>query len=255
MMAAVCRAGMKLTFLGTGSAMPGGRRVQTGALLHGRDGPVLVDCGSGVLHRLAESETDYTAVETILLTHHHLDHVSDVLNVATARWLAGEPETEVVGPPGTTALIDDVLDAFEYLRDESLEISVREIDAGEGPFTVAGWEVEAHETEHSVYTLAYRFGDAVTIGADSEAVSHLIDFAAGSDVLVHDCSFIDDIDVANHPTPSQLGEVLAGHGFERVYLTHLYPMTDGHHSEMRNAIQAHYDGRVEFASDGLTVEL
>lgn len=246
---------MELTFLGTGSAMPGGRRVQTGALLHGREGPLLVDCGSGVLHRLAESETDYTEVETILLTHHHLDHVSDVLNVATARWLAGEPETEVVGPPGTNALIEDLLEAFGYLRDESLEINVREIDVEDGPFTVAGWDVRAHETQHSVYTLAYRFGDTVTIGADSEAVAHLIEFASGSDVLVHDCSFTDDIDVANHPTPSQLGEVLSGHAFETVYLTHLYPMTDGQHAEMREAIKSHYDGQVEFASDGLTVEL
>jgi ribonuclease BN (tRNA processing enzyme) len=246
---------MELTFLGTGSAMPAGRRVQTGALLHGRDGPLLIDCGGGILHRLAESDTDYTEVDTVLLTHHHLDHVSDLLNVATARWLAGEPVTEVVGPPGTVELIDDLLDAFSYLEDESLEIDVREVDVGDGAFDVAGWTIEAHQTVHSVYTLAYRFEDRLTVGADSEASSELIAFADGSDVLVHDCSFTDDVDVANHPTPSQLGEVLAGSDFETVYLTHLYPMTDGRHEEMRESIAAHYDGRVEFVRDGMTVEL
>lgn len=246
---------MELTFLGTGSAMPAGRRVQTGAVVHGRGGPLLVDCGGGILHRLAESDTDYTEVDTVLLTHHHLDHVSDLLNVATARWLAGEPETSVVGPPGTEALIENLLDAFAYLEDESLELDVREVDVDDGTFEVAGWSIEAHQTVHSVYTLAYRFEDLLTIGADSEASEALIDFADGSRVLVHDCSFTDDVDVANHPTPSQLGRVLAGRSFETVYLTHLYPMTDGRHEEMRESIVDHYDGRVEFARDGMHIDI
>lgn len=246
---------MDLTFLGTGSAMPGGRRVQTGTLLRGGESPLLVDCGSGVLHRLANTETDYTEVETVLLTHHHLDHVTDLFNVATARWLAGEPETQVVGPPGTATLVADLFSAFDYLRDEPLSLPVREIDAGEGPHEVAGWTVRAHETEHSVYTLAYRFEDVLTIGADSEAADHVIEFADGCDVLVHDCSFPDDVDVANHPTAEQLGEVLNGHAFETVYLTHLYPMTDGRHDEMRASIATHYEGDIAFARDGLTVDL
>ncbi|MFB6111493.1 MAG: MBL fold metallo-hydrolase, partial [Halobacteriaceae archaeon] len=199
---------MQLTFLGTGSAMPGGDRVQTGLLLEGGDHPLLVDCGGGVLHRLAGTDTDYTAVDTILLTHHHLDHVSDLLNVVTARWLAGEPETAVVGPPGTERLVEDLLDAFEYLRNEEVTIAVREIDVDECPTDVAGWSIQAHETAHSVYTLAYRFDDVLTFGADSEAVRHLVDFASGTDYLIHDCSFPDDVDVANHPTPGQLGRVL-----------------------------------------------
>lgn len=235
--------------------MPDGHRVQSGILIEGGSHPLLVDCGAGILHRLGGADVDYTAIDTILLTHHHLDHVSDLLGVVTARWLAGESETSVVGPPGTEALIADLLDAFDYLKDEEVSIPVREIDAGDGPVTVAGWSLTAHATEHSVYTLAYRFGDQVTLGADSEAVSHLIDFAAGSDVLVHDCSFPDDVDVANHPTASQLGEVLAGHSFETVYLTHLYPMTHGRTDDLRESIDNHYDGKVLVPSDGDTIRI
>lgn len=243
---------MKITFLGTGSAMPDGDRVQTGVLIEGGESPLLVDCGAGILHRLGGANVDYTDIDTVLLTHHHLDHVSDLLGLVTARWLAGEPETTVVGPPGTNALISSLLDAFDYLRDEEVSIPVREIDVPDSPLSIAGWTVRAHETDHSVYTLAYRFGDQLTVGADSEANSDLIDFAAGADILLHDCSFPDDIDVANHPTASQLGEVLAGHDFETVYLTHLYPMTRGREDELLDSINTHYDGEVVIAEDGTT---
>lgn len=246
--------GMQVTFLGTGAAMPDGHRMQTGVLLD--DGtPLLLDCGSGVLHRLAATETGYVDVDTVLLTHHHLDHVSDLLGLATARWLAGEPETHVVGPPGTRALVDDLLAAFSYLEDEDLSLTVREIDAGDGPVDVAGYQVRCHPTTHSVYTLAYRFGDRLTFGADSEADADLIDFAEGSDVLLHDCSFTDDVDVANHPTASQLGDALAGHRFDTVYLTHLYPMTYDNQDDVLESIGEYYDGDVSIPADGTTVTI
>lgn len=75
-------------------------------------------------------------------------------------------------------------------------------------------------------------------------------------MLIHDCSFPDEVDVANHPTPTQLGEVLAGTDIDRLYLTHLYPHTEEKHDEMVDSLHAAgYDGDVEFARDGLRFEL
>lgn len=244
---------MELTFLGTGSAMPDGHRVQSGYLLDDEDTTLLIDCGSGVLHRLGAAHIDYTDIDSVLLTHHHLDHVSDLFSLATARWIAGEPETPVVGPPGTSELIETVFDAFAYLDDEPVSIPVREVDAGDDPFTIGDHTIRAHPTTHSVYTLAYRFDDRITFGADSEADTDLIEFAEGSDVLVHDCSFTDDVDVSNHANASQLGDVLAGHLFDTVYLTHLYPMTNGRHDDIRDSITEYYDGDVNIPDDGTTV--
>ncbi|SFR59815.1 MBL fold metallo-hydrolase [Halogeometricum limi] len=246
---------MRVTFLGTGSAMPLPDRVQTGLLLESDDRALLVDCGSGVLHRLANTEVGYEGVATVLLTHHHLDHVSDLLALLKARWLAGETHLEVVGPTGTKRLLDGLLDVHDYLQ-ERVELRVREVTTGE--FEVAGFDVTARETRHSMTCLAYRFagadGDFVFSG-DSEAFEGLATFADGATVLAHDCSFPDEVDVSNHPTPTQLGETLAGHDVGRVYLTHLYPHTDGKHEEMLDSIAAHYGGDVRFARDGLRVDV
>ncbi|MFD1633746.1 MBL fold metallo-hydrolase [Haloplanus ruber] len=245
---------MQLTFLGTGSAMAVPDRAQTGLLLEREDRRLLVDCGAGVLQRLAGTDAGYEGVSTVLLTHHHLDHVADLLPLLKARWLAGEEWLEVVGPRGTKALVDDLLATFEYL-DGRVDLRVREV--GPHEFAVAGFDVRARETWHSIDGLAYRVAGAdgdLTISSDTEAFEGMAAFADGSAVFVHDCSFPDDVDVSNHPTPSTLGETLADHDYGRVYLTHLYPHTEGRHDEMLAAVERRYDGEVRFARDGVRVE-
>jgi len=262
---------MRLTFLGTGSAMPTGERFQTGLLVEDGTDRLLVDCGSGVVHALQRTSAGYEGVDTVLLTHHHLDHVSDLMVLLKARWLAGETTLTVAGPDGTRALLDGLLEVHEYMQ-ERIDLTVREVEAGE--FSLAGFEIAATETRHSMPCLAYRFtpgadshdgpdsGDpapppSVVFSGDTEAFAELIEFADGAAVLVHDCSFPDEVDVSNHPTPSSLGRALAGADADvgRVYLTHLYPHTEGRHEEMLDSIAERYDGDVRFADDGLSIDV
>lgn len=252
---------MKLTFLGTGSAIPTGSRFQTGLLLERGDDALLVDCGSGVLHGLASTDHGYEDVETVLLTHHHLDHVSDLLVLMKAKWLAGEESLQVVGPSGTEELVSGLLDVHEYMQDR-LDLTVRDVVPEQTPLTLEGFEIEAMWTQHSMDCLAYRFArdneePEFVFSGDSEAFEELAEFADGAAVLVHDCSFPDEVDVSNHPTPAALGRTLAEADVDvgRLYLTHLYPHTDGNHEEMLDSLSEHYDGEVKFARDGVTVDV
>ncbi|MGM0604938.1 MAG: MBL fold metallo-hydrolase [Halobacteriota archaeon] len=250
---------MRVTFLGTGAAMPSPQRVQTGLLLEADDRRLLVDCGSGVLHRLSQTAVGYEAVSTVLLTHHHLDHVSDVLPLLKARWLAGETHLEVVGPPGTKALLDGLRSVHEYLNGR-VDLSVREIGT-DGRLTVGGFGVDAMAVDHSMACHAYRFAPESTaepvfaFSGDTEASSAIARFVDDCSVVAHDCSFPDEVDVSNHPTPTQLGVAFADSDVDRLYLTHLYPHTAGKHDEMRASVAAHFDGDVRFARDGLRISI
>jgi len=257
---------MRVTFLGTGSAMPTGERFQTGILLESAGGTLLVDCGSGVLHGLRRTEVGYEGVDAVLLTHHHLDHVSDLMALLKARWLAGATELTVAGPDGTEELVTDLLGVHDYLQGR-MDLSVREV--GPESFSLAGFDVTGFEVRHSMYCLAYRFAESdaseesdgqspsFVFSGDTEAFPELVEFADGAAVLAHDCSFPDSVDVDNHPTPSELGAALADADGEvgRVYLTHLYPHTDGRHDEMLDSVAERYDGEVRFASDGLSLDI
>lgn len=241
--------------------MPTGQRYQSGLLLDAGANSLLIDCGSGVLQRLAETETGYESLDSVLLTHQHLDHVSDLLPLLKARWLADAEPLSIVGPRGTTSLLEDLIAVHSYL-DGELDFAVR--DVGATAFEVPGFEVEAIETRHSMHCLGYRLrpsetparrGATLTVSGDTEAFPELIEFAEGSDALVHECAFPDDVSVSNHTTPSDLGEVLAGHDVGAVYLTHLYPHTDGHRQEMRATVSEYYAGPVAVARDGSSIAI
>ncbi|WP_135661607.1 MBL fold metallo-hydrolase [Halorhabdus rudnickae] len=249
---------MKLTFLGTGTALPTGERNQTGLLVETDDRRLMVDCGSGVLGALATTDRGYADLDAVLLTHHHLDHLADLLPLLKARWLADAPSLSIAGPEGTAELFADLLDVHEYLR-EHVDPVVTDLEAGET--TLAGLDVHARDVSHSMAGLGYRLspagssGPAVVCSGDTVADPAFLSLAAGADVLVHDCSFPDDIETDNHATPSSLGKALseADIDVETIFLTHLYPQTDGRHQEMLASIGEHYQGEVKFARDGQAI--
>lgn len=269
---------MRVTLLGTGTALPTGDRFQSGALVESDDRSrrVLVDCGGGVLQRLPQANVDVESIDAALVTHTHLDHLADLPSLLKARVLAGTPEFEVVGPPGIDETLDDLL-AVDNVR-ERAELTVREIDAGR--VEVAGFDVAAFEAEHSVPTLGYRFhGDAgpddsragegeeseddrdgsdrggVTFSGDTTPSETVAEAADGSAVLIHDCAYPDGADAENHTTPSGLAGVLAGRDIGRVYLTHLYPDTRGKEGAMTATVEGRFDGEVTIASDLETFEV
>ena len=95
---------LKITLLGTGVGIPQPGRSQA-AILMENDLPLLFDCGAGTLLRLDQVGVSLEALETVVLTHLHLDHVSDLLALANARYLSGLPGLEVYGPKGTEYLV------------------------------------------------------------------------------------------------------------------------------------------------------
>jgi len=245
---------MRVTFLGTGSAMPTGERFQTGIFVQDGAKRLLVDCGSGVLHRLQTDGPGYEAIDTVLLTHHHLDHISDLLPLMNARWLAGEESLTVVGPTGTESLVADLMEVHDQMEKE-IDLTVRDIEAGRS--TVAGFEIDATWTEHSMPCLAYRFDDRFAFSGDSEAVPELASFLDGTAIVAHDCSFPDDVDVSNHARPRELGRTFADADVDigRLYLTHRYPHTDGREEEMLESLTSEYDVDARMAQDGLSVSI
>ncbi|WP_435095435.1 MBL fold metallo-hydrolase [Halarchaeum sp. P4] len=246
---------MRVTFLGTGSAIPTGERVQSGLRVEAGGATLLVDCGSGVLDALVRAGTDPADVDAVLLTHHHLDHVSDLLPLLKARWLAANDTgtLPVAGPPGTIALVDGLLDVHDYLDGR---VAVDPRDIARDSVALAGLDVERYETEHSasMQSFAYRLESALTVSGDTLADHALAAFAEGT-TLVHDCAHPDGHETTGHPTPSELGAVLADHEYRGVYLTHLYPDADAAGDALADAVREHYEDDVTIAEDGLTVEV
>lgn len=207
----------------------------------------MVDCGSGVLHRLGELGVDLRRIENVLLTHHHLDHLSDLLPLLKARWLLGTTKTTVYGPKGTEALLLRLLTLFPYL-DEVISLNVIELESGE-EMEIEGINVKTMAAKHLIPTLAYKFDGKIAISGDTEPFPEMGDFAEGCELLFHECSFLDDFDVPGHSTPTELGQVLAGHAIGALILVHLYPPTSSRADDLVKQVKERFSGKVQAAGD------
>ena len=220
---------IKVTLLGTGVGIPQSGRSQS-ALLVETEKPLLLDCGAGTLLRLDQAGIDVENLETVLLTHLHLDHVSDLLALANARYLRQLPGLEVYGPVGTAAWLKTLHSAFPYL--EKMEVTAHEVQPMDD-FSVQGFDIFAEEAKHSVTALAYRIEaeDRVLVySGDTEPSPRVAALAEAADLLIHECSFPEPFDVTNHSTPKRLGRMIKN--VKRVVLTHFYPQAEGCEEDM-----------------------
>ena len=139
---------MRITLLGTGSPMPDARRAGPSTLVQADGLTVLVDCGRGVMMRLVAAGVLPPMLDAMLITHLHSDHITDLGDVITTRWIMSFGPTAplvVVGPVGTRDVVDRIAASidgpaaptFGALADRPLE-QVRVADVA-ATRAVLGW--------------------------------------------------------------------------------------------------------------------
>jgi ribonuclease Z len=163
---------MEITLLGTGSPLPSPDRAGPATLITAGDETILVDCGRGVVMRLAGAGVVPIALSAVFLTHLHSDHISDLNDVITTHWIMSSAPTplRVIGPAGTRQVVDGVLTMLEldaryrlaHHRDLDYPpaLDVTEVEPGD---SVAVGEVSAsvYQTDHRPVTptVGYRIID------------------------------------------------------------------------------------------------
>jgi ribonuclease Z len=226
---------LKVTLLGTGVGIPQPGRSQSAVLIED-DQPLLFDCGAGTLLRLDQVGSSLEALDTVVLTHLHLDHVSDLLALANARYLSGLPGLQVYGPEGTSVYFRIVQSVYPNLQ--KMAVAIHEL-LPMASISLKGFDIFAEEARHSVTSLAYRIeaeDKVVVYSGDTEPCPRVAALARGADLLVHECSFPEPFDVTSHSTPKKLGSMIANQGVKRIVLTHLYPEAAGCEDEMAEQV-------------------
>lgn len=252
---------MRLTTVGTGTAAPSARRVQAGHLVECGGIRVLMDCGSGLAFRFAELGLDWVSITHLALTHFHADHVIELPTLLTA-WRYGTlpPRTaplEIIGPPGTAALVDRLTEAsgVKY-REYGFPVAVRELSPGDRVALASEVTIEARAVPHTPESVAYLIegdGRRLVYSGDTGFDEGFARWAAGCDLLLCECSLPASMPVATHLTPEQVGAIAGVAKPGLLVLTHLYPPVE--QTDIRAAIAAHHTGPVVIAHDGWSSEL
>jgi ribonuclease Z len=274
---------MKITLLGTGSPLPDPNRAGPATLVEAGGQQLLFDCGRGVLMRMMGAGVPVNQLAAVLLTHLHSDHITDLNDVITTRWinsLAGPNPVPVVGPPGTQQVVDGLLASlqpdvgYRLAHHDDLtwtpEPPVTEVTDGValelGAVTVRVAPTDHRPVEPSVGYRIEHDGRAVVIAGDTVPCDGLDRLCAGADALVHTVIRADQVkaiplprlqDILDyHSSVEQAAQTAARNGVGTLVLTHMVPAPQpGTESEWIALATAHFDGPVVVAHDLLTLEV
>jgi ribonuclease Z len=271
-----------ITLLGTGSPMIDPNRAGPSTLVKAGDSVFLVDCGRGVLMRAAAAGVGAANITALLLTHLHSDHITDLSDVITTRWVTTFVPTPlpIIGPPGTKAVVDATLAALapdisyriHHHADitEPPSVQVHEYTDGQ-VWDDGGVRITAAPTDHRPVepTLGFRVehdGASVVLAGDTVPCAGLDELAKDANALVHTVIRADLVqqmpvqrirDILDyHSSVEQAAATAARAGVGTLVLTHYVPpLVPGQEDQWRAQAATEFSGQVEIGNDLLQVSV
>jgi ribonuclease BN (tRNA processing enzyme) len=228
---------VRLEVLGKSPAWTDAGGACSGYLVREGATALLLDCGNGVFGKL-RSRFDPFAVDAVLLTHLHADHVVDILPFAYAlRYAPRGPiasrsaRPALYVPPGAHARLRSMVGWWgpEDLLDAAFD--VREYDPA-AELAVGELALRFCAVPHYVPTWAVEFragaGRRLVYGADCAPNDALVDFAGDADLLLVEATLTEpEADVERgHLTAEEAGAIAARAGAREVVVTHYSDLLD-----------------------------
>jgi ribonuclease BN (tRNA processing enzyme) len=276
------RPALEVVVLGSGGPRAFGRAGSSFIVLLDGTPRILVDAGPGAFLRIGELDLDLEKVDTVLLTHLHIDHSGDLAAFFNDRALTsnGPITYRIFGPDGaglfpkTSRFVDLLVGnggAFAYQKtfgaDETFVVRDLAISL-DSPRTKivdeGGLVVEEIATHHGdcpsvAYRITYKGAVLVFSGdMDASALPNLVQLAKGADLLIFNCAVLDPpgsppqlYDL--HTPPKKIGEAAHASGVKSLLLSHIAPDVESQEGAVRKSIRASYAGPVAFATDKLRV--
>ena len=201
--------GLHLGLCGTGSPLPNVNRAGPCNLVVAGERVFVVDIGEGAARNLTLMGVDATAIDALLLTHFHSDHVDGLGPLMLIHWVrdANTKPLMVHGPTGLAQVIDGFNTA--YATDDTYRTAhhgeevappsgggamAREFEMTadavtvlkEGDLTITAFNVDHAPVSPAV---GYRFnykGRSLCISGDTAKSANLERACKGVDILVHD---------------------------------------------------------------------
>lgn len=149
----------ELVFLGTSASAPSIKRGLSALVVKHGEYRFLIDCGEGTQRQILKSGIGFKHLNTILLTHGHLDHILGLAGLLSTfmRWEAID-EVNILGSKHTMERVSDLINGV-VLRGAQPPMPINLLDIKPGLILQAeNFQVNAFPVEHrGSSSLGYRF--------------------------------------------------------------------------------------------------
>ena len=252
---------MRLTVLGSGTVSPSAARTSSAYWVESGEVRLLLDCGAGVLHRMASFDIAWPGVTHVAVTHFHADHWGELPAVIFAlRWGAETPRSDrltLIGPRGFKARLEALCNAFGgWILEPEYPLEVIELAPDDAQEIGPGVLLDCHNTPHTEESLAYSVHDQrgrMVYTGDTGPSPDLANWARGCDLLLCECSLPDDRAIDTHLSPIGAGRLAKDAEAAKLVLTHFYPTVED--VDAASIAASQFNGPVVVAADGDTFEV
>jgi ribonuclease BN (tRNA processing enzyme) len=256
---------MRVTVLGGSGASPNAGMGCSGYLVEQGGTRVVLDLGPGTLAELRR-HADFRALDGIVISHLHPDHVLDLLALQHAlAYNAMRPPrpAPVWLPPGGAAVHAALTAAFGDMGEApgffAAQLALREYDPA-GELRIGDLRVSFAPTVHYIPCWAARVhaGDSGDLGytADSGPTAGLGGFFTGVHTLIAHLTWQTGLDPADPTrgilTAAEAGALAARVGARTLLLSHL--SEERQFESYRAEAAGTFSGRIELARPGLVVD-
>ncbi len=227
---------MKLVVLGSGSTIPHPSRSSSGYWLEMQSGTVMLDFSASMPSRMAENGLDWATLDSIWISHFHLDHCAGL-----PPFLAGTkhaPQTQgrtkplqIFGPAGIGKLLS-ALDLVNNYRlfEQPFPVTIVEVEELKNFEILPGVEAVACKTPHTEESHAIHIRDSdgktLVYSADTGFDDLIATFANGVDLLILECTFVRNKPKIKHLELAEAIYLVRKSRCKQAILTHFYPEWD-----------------------------
>ncbi|MDH2900227.1 MAG: ribonuclease Z [archaeon] len=252
-------------FFGTSAASPSLKRAFACIGLVKKDSTssediTLMDCGDGSIRRILEARTSVLSISNILITHHHSDHLSGLVQLIETMSIEGRTrDLSVYGPLGLREYFYTVQKITNVASNRRFNLTIQELDQEE-KVSLGEYKITPFSMQHTVPCLGYRVEHSdfrLAYTGDTEPCQSSIPLAKNVDLLIHEATYLNkDHEKARetkHSTPGEAAEIATKGGAQSLVLTHINDKHETEKEVLEEASQIH--PKTKIAHDGFEVNL